>query len=159
MHYKGHRFLTPLLLVLVWANVEAQTAQPVPRLVVNVMVDQLRTDYLEAFSSLFGPDGFNRMLREGRTYVDASYPFSNIDRASAVASVMTGSVPYDNGIVGERWMDRKTLRPMFCVDDASCQGWLTSEKYSPSTLNVSTITDELKVATNGRALVYGIAPV
>ena len=158
MHYKGHRFLTPLLLVLVWANVEAQTAQPVPRLVVNVMVDQLRTDYLEAFSSLFGPDGFNRMLREGRTYVDASYPFSNIDRASAVASVMTGSVPYDNGIVGERWMDRKTLRPMFCVDDASCQGWLTSEKYSPSTLNVSTITDELKVATNGRALVYGIAP-
>ena len=158
MHYKGHRFLTPLLLVLVWANVEAQTAQPVPRLVVNVMVDQLRTDYLEAFSSLFGPDGFNRMLREGRTYVDASYPFSNIDRASAVAGVMTGSVPYDNGIVGERWMDRKTLRPMFCVDDASCQGWLTSEKYSPSTLNVSTITDELKVATNGRALVYGIAP-
>lgn len=145
-------------MALVWANVEAQTAAPVPRLVVSVMVDQLRTDYMEAFSSLFGADGFNRMLREGRSYVDVSYPFSNIDRASAVACVMTGAVPHENGIVGERWMDRKTLLPVFCVDDASCQGWLTSGKYSPAMLNVSTITDELKVATNGRALVYSIAP-
>lgn len=71
---------------------------------------------------------------------------------------MTGTVPYDNGIVGEHWMDRKTLRPMYCVDDATCEGWLTSEKYSPVALNVSTVTDELKMATGGRALVYSIAP-
>ena len=63
---------------------------------------------------------------------------------------MTGTVPYDNGIVGEHWMDRKTLRPMYCVDDATCEGWLTSEKYSPVALNVSTVTDELKMATGGR---------
>lgn len=158
MHHRNYRFLTPLIMALAWANMEAQTAAPVPRLVVNVMIDQLRTDYMEAFSSLFGPGGFNRLLRDGRSYMDASYPFAHIDRASAVACVVTGTVPYDNGIVGKRWMDRKTLRPAYCVDDASCQGWLTSEKFSPAALNVSTITDELKVATGGRALVYGIAP-
>ncbi|MCD8318798.1 MAG: alkaline phosphatase family protein, partial [Paraprevotella sp.] len=158
MHYKSYRFLTPLIMALAWANLEAQTANPVPRLVVNVMIDQLRTDYMEAFSSLFGNGGFNRVMREGRSYMDAAYPFSNIDRASAVACVMTGAVPYDNGIVGERWMDRSTLRPMYCVDDPTCQGWMTSEKYSPVSLNVSTIADELKVATGGRALVYSIAP-
>ena len=145
MHHRNYRFLTPLIMALAWANMEAQTASPVPRLVVNVMIDQLRTDYVEAFSTLFGTEGFNRIMREGRTYVDVSYPFAHVDRASAVACVMTGTVPYDNGIVGERWMDRKTLRPAYCVDDASCQGWLTSEKYSPASLNVSTITDELKM--------------
>lgn len=97
-------------------------------------------------------------MRDGRSYMDAAYPFSHIDRASAVACIMTGTVPYDNGIVGEHWMDRKTLRPMYCVDDATCEGWLTSEKYSPVALNVSTVTDELKMATGGRALVYSIAP-
>ena len=158
MHHRNYRFLTPLIMALAWANMEAQTASPVPRLVVNVMIDQLRTDYVEAFSTLFGTGGFNRIMREGRTYVDVSYPFAHVDRASAVACVMTGTVPYDNGIVGERWMDRKTLRPAYCVDDASCQGWLTSEKYSPASLNVSTITDELKMATGGRALVYSVAP-
>lgn len=158
MPHRSYRFLTPLIMALTWANLEAQTAHPVPKLVVNVMIDQLRTDYMEAFSPLFGSGGFNKILRDGRSYMDASYPFSNIDRASAVACVATGTVPYDNGIVGQRWMDRKTLRPAYCVDDPACQGWLTSEKYSPVSLNVSTITDELKVATGGRALVYSVAP-
>ena len=54
MHSKSYRFLTPLIMVLTWANMEAQTSHPVPRLVVNVTIDQLRTDYMEAFSSLFG---------------------------------------------------------------------------------------------------------
>lgn len=158
MHSKSYRFLTPLIMVLTWANMEAQTSHPVPRLVVNVTIDQLRTDYMEAFSSLFGAGGFNKVMRDGRSYMDAAYPFFHIDRASAVACIMTGTVPYDNGIVGEHWMDRKTLRPMYCVDDATCEGWLTSEKYSPVALNVSTVTDELKMATGGRALVYSIAP-
>ncbi len=158
MHHRNCRFLTSLIAVLTWANAKAQTSAPVPRLVVSVTVDQLRTDYMEAFSSLFGAGGFNRLMRDGRSYMDASYPFSHIDRASAVACIVTGAVPYDNGIVGERWMDRNTLRPTYCVDDATCEGWLTSEKYSPAALNVSTVADELKMATGGRALAYSIAP-
>ena len=85
MHNRSYRFLTPLILALTWANMEAQTSSPVPRLVVNVTIDQLRTDYMEAFSALFGPDGFNRVMRDGRSYMDASYPFAHVDRASAMA--------------------------------------------------------------------------
>lgn len=158
MQNTNYRIITPLILALAWAQLEAQTAHAVPKLVVNVTIDQLRTDYMEAFSSLYGNDGFNKILRDGRSYLNASYPFAQIDRASAMACIASGSVPHDNGIVGQRWMDRSTLRPTYCVDDASVQGWMTSEKYSPKALNVSTISDELKVATSGQALVYGIAP-
>lgn len=155
---KNCRFLTPLILALVCVNMEAQTSYPVPRLIVNVMIDQFRSDYMEAFSSLYGEDGFNRLLREGRTYMNAEYPFHDVDRASAVACVVTGTTPYDNGIVGEKWLDRKSLRPVYCVDDSKYNGWQTSEAYSPAKLNVSTVTDELKMATDGRAIVYAIAP-
>lgn len=155
---KNYRFLTPLFFVLACTQAGAQTASPVPRLVVNVVVDQLRTDYLEAFSDLYGADGFNRLLRDGRTYLQAEYPFRDVDRASAMACIMSGSTPYENGIVAESWMDRKTLRPVYCVDDNRYRGWLASEGYSPVALQVSTITDELKMATDGRALVYSIAP-
>ena len=117
MHNRKYRFLTPLIIVLACTQVSAQTAAPVPRLVVNVIVDQLRTDYMEAFSELYGADGFNKLLREGRSYLHAQYPFHDIDRSSAVACVMTGTTPYENGIVGSQWMDRKNLRPVYCVDD------------------------------------------
>lgn len=60
MPHRSYRFLTPLIMALTWANLEAQTASPVPKLVVNVMIDQFRTDYMEAFSPLFGPGGFQQ---------------------------------------------------------------------------------------------------
>lgn len=152
------RLLALLVVVPVCVGMGAQTAEDVPRLVVNVTIDQLRSDYMEAFASLYGDDGFNRLAREGRSYSDVSYPFAHIDRASAVACIVTGSAPYVNGIVGERWLDRTTLQLRGCVDDASCQGWLTSMCCSPASLGVSTVTDELKVATGGRALVFSVAP-
>lgn len=145
-------------MVLAWANLNAQTAQPVPRLVVSIAIDQLRTDYMEAFSTLYGASGFNRLLRDGRSYTDVTYPFAYVDRASAVACLVTGTTPYDNGIVGCRWLERKTLRPVFCVDDPEVQGWNSSAHYSPACLNVSTTADELKVATGGRAMVFSVAP-
>lgn len=146
------------ILSFLLAGAEAQTAPDVPRLVVNVVIDQLRTDYMEAFSPLYGEDGFRRLLGKGRVYSRAEYPFYNPDRASAVACLMSGATPYENGIVGKRWLNRSTLQPVVAVDDRAYEGHFTSEKTSPAGLGVSTITDELKVATGGKALVYGIAP-
>ena len=137
---------------------EAQKTPGIPRLVVNIMVDQLRTDYMEAFLPLYGEEGFKRLLREGKVYRQAEYPFANPDRASAVASLMTGASPRDHGVVGECWIDRETLQPHYCVDDKAYRGLLTLEQSSPSCLTISTLTDELKVATQGKALVYGISP-
>lgn len=137
---------------------EAQTATAVPRLVVNVVVDQLRSDYLQAFMPLYGEDGLMRLMEQGRMYTQAEYPFNSPDRASAMACLVTGTSPYENGIVGTKWLDRQSLCPVQCVadDKYSCQ--FTADKCSPASLAVSTIGDELKVATAGRGFVISVAP-
>lgn len=152
------RLLSSLIVVLAMTSASAQTAAPVPRLVVTVMIDQLRSDYLDAFSPLYGEGGFARLMKDGRVYEGAQYPVAQVDRASSIATMFTGAVPYDHGVVGEQWLDRSTLRPVYCVDDAAFKGWNTTENTSPKNLAVSTISDELKVATDGKALVYSIAP-
>jgi hypothetical protein len=146
-----NRYLYVTLLALLGVTPEllAQSKiQYAPRLVVAVTIDQLRTDYLEAFAPLYGNDGFKRLMREGRVYVNAGYPFSPIDRASATASLSTGVSPYYHSIVGERWLNRETLRPVTAI----------GENLSPDNLSTSTLGDELKVSTQGKALVYSVAP-
>lgn len=158
MTTRQYHILASFALLMGMMGAEAQTAPDVPRLVVNVVIDQLRTDYLEAFSSLYGERGFQRLMKGGRVYQQAEYPFDGPDRASAMACLMTGASPYENGIVGERWLNRATLHPVSCIEDRQSTGHFTDEKVSPVNLSVSTITDELKVSTEGRSLVYGIAP-
>ena len=119
-----------------------------PRLVVTITIDQLRTDYLEAFTPLYGAGGFKKLLEQGLVFYNAGYPFNPIDRASATATLATGVTPYYHGIVGERWLNRETLRPVFS----------TGDKQTADNLQTSTIGDELKVSTEGKAKVYSIAP-
>lgn len=121
------RILTSLLTVFVITGLQAQTGPAVPRLVVGLTIDQLRADYIEAFSALYGERGFKRLLKEGRIYTDAEYDFINVDRSSATAAVYTGTSPYYNGIPGNRWMDRSTLRLVKSVDDQAFIGVYTSE--------------------------------
>ena len=153
-----NRFLTTLAVLLSLCGAEAQTAPTLPRLVVNVTIDQLRSDYLEAFSPLFGERGFLRLMQDGCFYTQAEYPFAHPDRASATACLHSGTVPYDNGIPAERWLDRHSLQPVFCVDDKNHPGHNTTESSSPAYLSVSTIGDELKMATEGKGIVISISP-
>ncbi|HEY9551839.1 MAG TPA: alkaline phosphatase family protein [Prevotella sp.] len=146
-----NKYLSVLLLAtLARTDATAQSLQSAPRLVVNITIDQLRTDYLEHFADLYSPDGFKKLLRQGIVYEAASYPFAPVDRSSAIAAINTGTSPDYNNIIGTQWLDRNTLRPLFCVDD-------NKYKTSPQNMATSTISDELKVATNGAAIVYGIA--
>ena len=155
-----NKYLYITLLATLGFRVEAfsQETHNAPRLVVSIAIDQLRSDYLEAFIPLYSTDGFRRLLSEGMVYQNASYPFAPIDRASAMASLSTGVTPYYNKIVGERWLNRETLRPTYCVDDSKYPGLQTNDASSPTQLSTSTLGDELTVATAGRALVYAIAP-
>ena len=158
MTTRQYHLLASLAMLMSLMGAEAQEPTDVPRLVVNVVVDQLRTDYLEAFMPLYGDRGFRRLMADGRVYQQAEYPFDDTDRASAVACLMTGATPYENGIVGERWLNRATLHPIYCVEDRQQTRYFTTEQVSPSSLGVSTITDELKISTEGQALVYSVAP-
>ncbi len=130
----------------------------VPRLVINILIDQFRSDYMKAFMPLYGEDGFKKLLEEGKVYNQAEYSQSHPDIASAAASLSTGTSPLNHGIIARQWLDRLTLRPVLCVDDAKFVGCATKDCSSPGYLSVSTIGDELKVATEGKSLVYAIAP-
>ena len=154
---RRNRYIYITLLTVLGFNTEEAVAQDsiryAPRLVVSITIDQLRTDYLEAFAPVFGTDGFKMLLREGLVYDNASYPFTKIDRASAISSVFTGASPYYHGIVGQKWLNKETLRTVGCTEDPKAQG-----SPSPVQLTVSTLCDELKVATNGMAKIFAIAP-
>jgi len=103
-----NRYLSAIIILATIGNAELhpQTLSPAPKLVVNIVIDQLRTDYLEQFSALYTPDGFKKLLEKGCVYEAASYPFAPVDRASAIASIATGTTPHYNNIVSTQWLDR-----------------------------------------------------
>lgn len=138
-------------------SVDAQTAPELQRIVVSIVVDQLRTDYMEAFAPLYGEGGFKRLMSEARYYTDAQMPFRRPDRASAAACLSTGATPFVNGIPALSWLSRQTLQPIFCVDDARHKGHRTDERTSADGIVTSTVSDELKLATARNAIVYSIA--
>ena len=142
-------YITLLTILGITPEMMAQSnIQFAPRLVVSITIDQLRTDYMEAFAPLYGNDGFKRLMQQGMVFPNANYPFSPIDRASASASVVTGVTPYYHSIVSQKWLDRESLRPVYC----------TGTEGTPQYLLTSTLGDELKVSTGGNAKVYSIAP-
>ena len=146
------------ILALTFTGLQAQPLPATPKLVVTLTIDQLRTDYMEAFSTLYGEKGFKRLMREGKVFYQTEFPFNGTDRASAIAAIYSGTTPSMNGIISQYWMDASTLRPVNCVDDGAFMGNFTDENSSPSQLLTSTIADELKVATRNKGLVYAIAP-
>ena len=81
------------------AKAQTENGNGMPKLVVNILVDQLRSDYLEAFMPLYGEDGFKRLMREGRIYSQTDYHSSHTDIASAHATVANGSSASRHGIV------------------------------------------------------------
>ena len=142
-------YITLLAILGITPEMMAQSKiQYAPRLVVSITIDQLRTDYMEAFAPLYGNDGFKRLLQQGLVFPNAGYPFSPIDRASATASVVTGVTPYYHSIVSQKWLNRETLRPVYC----------TGDNGEAANLSTSTLGDELKVSTEGKAKVYSISP-
>ncbi|MBR5593446.1 MAG: alkaline phosphatase family protein [Bacteroidaceae bacterium] len=136
----------------------AQRGRTAPKLYVSIVVDQLRTDFLYEFEELYCEGGFKRLLSGGKVYDNVYYAFDNVDRATSVATLSTGTNPYVSGIVAERWLDRNTLRVVNCVEDKNCKGVYSNEALSPASLKSITITDEIKRSTRGKAIVCSIAP-
>lgn len=153
-----NRWFASLLALMAFMSIEAQTATEQPRLLVHIIVDQLRTDYMQAFESLYGENGFKRLIAQGRCYYDVQQPFNTPDRASATASIVTGTTPAEHGIIALKWLSRQTLQPISCVEDHAFKGLQTSETSSASQLLTTTIVDELEIATSKHAINYAIAP-
>ena len=152
------KFSFLLLLTLISNLVAAQVERP--KLVVGLMVDQMRWDYLYRFADRYGNDGFKRLLREGFTCENTIIDYVPTFTAIGHSSVYTGSVPAIHGIAGNDWIEQQTGTSMYCTQDDAVQGVGTTEKegkQSPRNLLASTVTDQLKLATNFQSKVIGIA--
>jgi len=156
---KGNlQWLTSLLAVLTVAGVRAQQTTEPPKLVISIVVDQLRGDYLQYFSPTFGEKGFKRLMNEGLVYHRINFGFPNVGQSSSLATIYTGAYPFYHGIVADKKMDFESLREVSILFDYTYLGNYTNDRFSPLALLSSTISDELKVQTNGISTVYSIAP-
>ncbi|MCS7014154.1 MAG: alkaline phosphatase family protein [Chloroherpetonaceae bacterium] len=164
-----HPFWLLLLFCLISTIAPAQTkktAAQAPKLVVAIVIDQFRYDYLERFRAYYLPaskssGGFNRLLASGALFTNAHYPYINTYTAPGHATLFTGVMPARSGIVGNEWIDRSTNRMVYCVEDTSVStvginASANSGKMSPRNALVSMVTDHLKTISP-KSKVIGIA--
>ncbi len=150
---------TVLLLLLV-VSFNAWT-QKRPKLVVGIVVDQMKMDYLYRFSDDFSASGFKRLMNDGYVFHNMHYNYMPTYTAPGHASIYTGTTPAVHGIVGNEWFSSSTGKEMYCTDDASVatigDGTAKEGEMSPKNLQTTTITDELRLATNFKGKVIGIS--
>lgn len=154
--------LLPLLLLIAPARGGAagEPAPQPPRLIVLVVVDQFRADFLLRFRDRFGPEGFNRLLREGANFTSCFFPYANTETAPGYATLATGTTPDRHGIAANTWYDEQRRRVVQAVEDEAAPlvgaaGEIAGA--SPRNLVGTTFADELRLATNGQAKVFGVA--
>lgn len=149
--------LFPLFLLM---NVLAQAQTPArPRLVVGIVVDQMRWDYLYRYDR-YGKDGFQRLLREGFSCENTFVPYTPTYTAPGHTCIYTGSVPSLHGIIGNNWFDRASNRTVYCTDDSAARSVGSNSiwgKMSPRNLWANTITDELRESNNFKSRTIAIA--
>lgn len=152
-----------MALLLFFFLMELGAQQPLqrPRLVVGLMIDQMRWDYLYRFYDRLAPNGgFKRMMTLGYTCENTMIPYTPTYTGCGHSSVYTGSVPALNGIAGNYWWDRQQMRSVYCTEDKTVNpvGSTSSQgKMSPRNMITTTICDELKIATNKKSKVIGVA--
>jgi hypothetical protein len=141
-----------------------------PALVVVIVIDQFRHDYLERFRGLFVEDGFNRLLKGGADFAACHYRHSITKTAPGHALILSGVHANVNGIIANDWIDRESLKRLNCVDDetvrplgamelrgAKIPGTTALIACSPRNFLATTVGDELKIARAGRPKVISIS--
>lgn len=131
-----------------------------PKLVVGIVVDQMRYDYLTRFWDDYGDGGFRRLVNEGFNCKNNHFNYAPTSTGPGHASVYTGTTPATHGIIGNNWYDKVLDSTVYCASDAKYNSVGTTSdagKMSPHRMNVGTITDELRLHTQMRGKTIAIA--
>lgn len=157
---KGFKYFLITLLLISGLNLNAQHQPERPKIIVGMMVDQMRWDYLYRFQDRYTEDGFKRLLREGFSCENTEIDYLPTFTACGHTTVYTGSVPAIHGIIGNSWYDRASDRSVGNVEDPTVQLVGVDREASGQSphYNLSTtITDQLRIATNFHSKTVGIA--
>ena len=157
--------LLPLVILLSLAACQSHPSTKVrrPKLVVGIVVDQMRWDYLARFADRFGDGGFKRLLAQGFSCDNTMINYLPAFTAVGHTCIFTGSVPAFSGIAGNDWVEQSTGQRVYCTDDSTVLAVGAEDpsskdgKMSPRNLLVSTVADELMMADNFRSRVVGVS--
>lgn len=140
--------------------VTTQKTTKKPKLVVGIVIDQMRYDYLTRFANRYGKDGFNRLLNGGFSLENAHYNYIPTYTAVGHTSIFTGTTPSNHGIISNNWYDKHLKESIYCVDDTNYKTIGNSGEYgqkSPFRLYTTTVADQLKLAQNNQGKTIGIS--
>lgn len=141
-------------------SVFSQTTPAQPKLIVGIVIDQMRYDYLYRYQSKYSEGGFKRLLREGFSCENTHYNYAPTYTGPGHAAIYTGATPAVNGIIANEWYDRAWGRHRYVTTDTTVQAVGTeserSGRHSPRVLLSTTITDELRLFSNFRSKVVGV---
>lgn len=148
-----------LSLLLCTPLCHAETTQP--KLILQIVVDQLRGDLIHKHQQQFGSSGFNYLLRHGINFNNAHHPHANTTTCAGHATIATGSYPALHGVVDNDWYDRASNKLIYCMEDLNSTALPTVHTKtsipgrSPLNLKASTLSDEIILANKGRA--FGVS--
>ena len=151
------RLVTSMIVGLATLNAMAQTMPGGPRLVVGIVVDQLRTDYIEALKQHFGNDGFRRLMEQGAYMKDVDFKVDGLDAVAATAMLQTGAYPMKTGVPAAMVYDQELARMFPALAKGANSGSLTNDSYTPEALRLSTLSDELLMASDGTSTAYALS--
>lgn len=131
-----------------------------PKLVIGIVIDQMRYDYLTRFAEKYGNDGFKRIINDGFLLENAHYNYIPTYTAVGHTSIYTGTTPENHGIIGNNWYDKYAKKFIYCVDDdnyTSVGVDSNGGKKSPYRMQTTTVTDQLRLAQNMQGKTISIA--
>ena len=129
-----------------------------PKLVVGLVVDQMRQDYIYRYWERFGNDGFKKLIANGYSFENCNFDYVPTYTGPGHASIYTGTTPAIHGVIANNWFDKKKNLSVYCVDDDKYTTvGATSAGKSPHQMISSTITDQLRIASQFRSKVIGIS--
>jgi hypothetical protein len=155
--------VTIILLLSAFFNMSGQGAYippEQPRLVIGIVVEQLKFDQLEKFREKLGDNGIKKLINEGTYFKNASFDYMLTQSAPGHATISTGAEPSFHGITSDNWYLPLRNELIYCTRDIDVNpvgGSFESGLNSPVNLQASTFSDELEMATNQKAKVFGIA--
>lgn len=164
MNFKSGVSLIPLLVVTI-ISVAQKKQEPESnvencKLVVGIIVDQMKPEYLKRFWNKFGNDGFKRLTLEGRYWEEAHFNYAPTVTGPGHASVFTGTTPFVHGILGNLWYSETKKGLVYCAEDLSVKSAGYNSKVcamSPKNLESSTISDEIRLQNGFKGKSIGIA--
>lgn len=145
---------------IIFASKAQENTVTKPKLVIGIVIDQMRYDYLTRFADRYGKDGFNRLLKNGFSLENAHYNYIPTYTAVGHASIFAGTTPNNHGIISNNWYDKYLKKYIYCVDDNSYKtvgNEGNNGQKSPKRLFTTTLTDQLQLAQNMKGKTIGIA--